>query len=128
MKKTEPKKGKKPLGKTPFIQGGEYSNFILGITGILVFVGGPYLANTIHKPITASLLNVIPTGYFMLPFITRDEFPNVLYGLIFAPTLNVVLNFITYMLFIYIKLEPMHCVVFNISCWLLIALASYFFY
>ena len=41
---------------------------------------------------------------------------------------NVVLNFITYMLYIYIKLEPMHCVVFNISCWFLIALASYFFY
>lgn len=100
---------------------------ISAIIGIIIFVGVPIIANTIDKPITSVVLNIIPNDLILAYFIVEDNIEEYLFGCIFSPLLNVVDNIISYILYVYVKTTASLALWSNILIWLFAIIMSYIF-
>jgi hypothetical protein len=99
---------------------------IISITlGIIIFALIPYVANNIRKPITSAILNVVPNGMILGYFIVAKSFIPYFTGLIFAPSINPLLDLFTYYLYEYVKLSAKLSLCIGIGVWALMVLVAY---
>lgn len=94
--------------------------------GMIIFALIPYIANKLSNAYTSSLLNVVPNGMILGFFIIEKNFNEYFKGLIFAPTLNVLLNLLAYVLYKYVKLSVVISLSISIFIWLAMLIISYF--
>ena len=66
---------------------GVYIIAISIILGISIFAMIPYVSNRLNRPITSSILNVVPNGMILGFFIVEKNFEIYFKGLILAPLL-----------------------------------------
>jgi hypothetical protein len=93
--------------------------------GIIIFALIPYVANNIRKPITSAILNVVPNGMILGYFIVAKSFIPYFTGLIFAPSINPLLDLFTYYLYEYVKLSAKLSLCIGIGVWALMVLVAY---
>ena len=91
--------------------------------GMIIFALIPYIANKLSNPYTSSLLNVVMILGF---FVIEKNFNEYFKGLLFAPTLNVLLNLLTYVLYKYVGLSAVVSLSTSIFLWAFLLVTSYF--
>ena len=101
-------------------------NSISAFTGLFIFLLGPYVVNTLGKPITAACFNLVPTGIIMGLFVATNEFETYFTSVLFVPMYNVVMNLFTYWLYKIGYLSALNMIIFQIIVWLLITFVSLF--
>ena len=94
--------------------------------GMIIFALIPYIANKFSNPYTSSLLNVVPNGMILGFFVIEKNFNEYFKGLLFAPTLNVLLNLLTYVLYKYVGLSAVVSLSTSIFLWAFLLVTSYF--
>ena len=101
-------------------------NLISGFTGLFIFLLGPYVVNSLGKPITAACFNLVPTGIIMGLFVATTEFEKYFTSVLFVPMYNVVVNLFTYFLYKKGYLTALQMIIFQVILWLLITFVSLF--
>jgi len=101
-------------------------NLISGFTGLFIFLLGPYVVNSLGKPITAACFNLVPTGIIMGLFVSTTEFETYFTSVLFVPMYNVVMNLFTYLLYKKGYLTALQMIIFQVIVWLLITFVSLF--
>jgi VIT1/CCC1 family predicted Fe2+/Mn2+ transporter len=95
-----------------------FIHIISALIGIFVFYFVPLLANSLNRPLTAVLLNVIPNDLLLGFFVVEAEFTPYLTNIIWTPLLNVLANSISYLLIFFLGWSANHALAVNIFIWL----------
>ena len=93
-------------------------HIISALIGIFVFYCVPLLANSLNRPLTAVLLNVIPNDLLLGFFVVEAEFTPYLTNIIWTPLLNVLANCISYTLIFYFEWSASAALAVNIFIWI----------
>ena len=106
---------------------GTYIIVISLIMGISLFAMIPYVSNRLNRPITSSILNVVPNGMILGFFIVEKNFDIYFKSLIFAPLLNVILDIIVFVMYKYLNISAIISITTGIVIWLILLILSYIF-
>lgn len=104
--------------------------YIIGISiilGIVIFAMIPYVSNRLNKPITSSILNVVPNGMILGFFIIEKNFDTYFKGLIMAPLLNTILDIIVYTMYKFLNISAIISITTGIIIWLVLLILAYIF-
>jgi hypothetical protein len=105
-------------------------SYIIGISvvlGIVIFAMIPYVSNRLNRPITSSILNVVPNGMILGFFIVEKNFDIYFKSLIFAPLLNTLLDIIVFTMYKYFNISAIISITTGIVIWLIILILSYIY-
>lgn len=105
-------------------------SYIIGISvvlGIVIFAMIPYVSNRLNRPITSSILNVVPNGMILGFFIVEKNFDIYFKSLIFAPLLNTVLDIIVFTMYKYFNISAIISITTGIVIWLILLILSYIY-
>jgi hypothetical protein len=97
---------------------GTWINIISALIGIFVFYCVPLLANSLNRPLTAVLLNVIPNDLLLGFFVVEAEFTPYLTNIIWTPLLNVLANCVSYILIMFFDWSASAALSVNVFIWL----------
>jgi len=106
---------------------GVYIIAISVILGISIFAMIPYVSNRLNRPITSSILNVVPNGMILGFFIVEKNFDIYFKSLIFAPLLNTVLDIIVFTMYRYLNISAIISITTGIIIWLILLILAYIF-
>ena len=106
---------------------GSYIIVISVILGIVIFAMIPYISNRLNRPITSSILNVVPNGMILGFFIVEKNFDIYFKSLIFAPLLNTVLDIIVFTMYRYFNISAIISITTGIVIWLILLILSYIY-
>ena len=106
---------------------GVYIIAISVILGVLIFAMIPYVSNRLNRPITSSILNVVPNGMILGFFIVEKNFDIYFKSLIFAPLLNTILDIIVFTMYKYFNISAIISITTGIVVWLILLILSYIF-
>ena len=106
---------------------GSYIIAISVILGIVIFAMIPYVSNRLNRPITSSILNVVPNGMILGFFIVEKNFDIYFKSLIFAPLLNTALDIIVFTMYKYLNISAIISITTGIVIWLIILIIAYIF-
>jgi hypothetical protein len=104
--------------------------YIIGISiilGIVIFAMIPYVSNKLNRPITSSILNVVPNGMILGFFIIEKNFDVYFKSLILAPLLNTILDIITYTMYKFLNISAIISITTGILIWLILLILAYIF-
>ena len=105
-------------------------SYIIGISvvlGIVIFAMIPYVSNRLNRPITSSILNVVPNGMILGFFIVEKNFDIYFKSLIFAPLLNTVLDIIVFTMYKYFNISAIISITTGIVIWVILLILSYIY-
>ena len=106
------------------------SIYIISISvflGIVIFAMIPFVSNRLNKPITSSILNVIPNGMILGFFIVDKNFDIYFKSLILSPLFNIILDSIIFIMYKYLNISAIISITTGIVIWLIILILSYIF-
>jgi hypothetical protein len=106
---------------------GVYIIAISVILGVLIFAMIPYVSNRLNRPITSSILNVVPNGMILGFFIVEKNFDIYFKSLIFAPLLNTILDIIVFTMYKYFNISAIISITTGIIIWLILLILSYIY-
>jgi len=106
---------------------GSYIIAISVILGIVIFAMIPYVSNRLNRPITSSILNVVPNGMILGFFIVEKNFDIYFKSLIFAPLLNTVLDIIVFTMYKYFNISAIISITTGIVIWLILLILAYIY-
>jgi hypothetical protein len=106
---------------------GSYIIAISVILGIVIFAMIPYVSNRLNRPITSSILNVVPNGMILGFFIVEKNFDIYFKSLIFAPLLNTVLDIIVFTMYKYFNISAIISITTGIVSWLILLILAYIY-
>ena len=95
-----------------------YIHIISALIGIFVFYCVPLLANSLDRPLTAVLLNVIPNDLLLGFFVVEAEFTPYLTNIIWTPLLNVLANCVSYILIMFFDWSASWALGVNVFIWI----------
>ena len=95
--------------------------------GIVIFAMIPFVSNTLNKPITSSILNVVPSGMILGFFIVDKHFDVYFKSLILSPLFNVILDAMIFIMYKYLNIPAIISITTGIIIWLLLLIYSYFY-
>ena len=106
----------------------DYSILIKVITGIIVFILVPHIANTINKPITAAIIGAVPVPIFLTFFIANQKSKIKSWSKmqLILPPMGILFGFIFYFGIVHYNFNKNYVALFIILLWLSIGLISYF--
>jgi hypothetical protein len=87
----------------------------------------PYVSNRLNRPITSSILNVIPNGMILGFFIAEKNFDVYFKSLILAPLLNTILDIITFTMYRYLNFSAIISITTSIIIWLILLVLTFIF-
>jgi hypothetical protein len=93
-------------------------HIISALIGIFVFYCVPLLANSLNRPLTAVLLNVIPNDLLLGFFVVEAEFTPYLTNIIWTPLLNVLANCVSYILIMFFDWSASAALAVNVFIWI----------
>lgn len=93
-------------------------HIISALIGIFVFYFVPLLANSLNRPLTAVLLNVIPNDLLLGFFVVETEFTPYLTNIIWTPLLNVLANCTSYILIMFFDWSASSALAVNVFIWI----------
>ena len=99
-------------------------HIISALIGIFVFYCVPLLANSLNRPLTAVLLNVIPNDLLLGFFVVEAEFTPYLTNIIWTPLLNVLANCISYILIMFFDWSASAALAVNVFIWIFAIILS----
>ena len=105
-------------------------NYIIAISvvlGIVIFAMIPYVSNRLNRPITSSILNVVPNGMILGFFIVEKNFDIYFKSLIFAPLLNTVLDIIVFTMYKYFNISAIISITTGIVIWIILLILAYIY-
>ena len=105
-------------------------NYIIAISvvlGIVIFAMIPYVSNRLNRPITSSILNVVPNGMILGFFIVEKNFDIYFKSLIFAPLLNTVLDIIVFTMYKYFNISAIISITTGIVIWVILLILAYIY-
>ena len=106
---------------------GSYIIAISVILGVIIFAMIPYVSNRLNRPITSSILNVVPNGMILGFFIVEKNFDIYFKSLIFAPLLNTILDIIVFTMYKYFNISAIISITTGILIWLILLILSYIY-
>jgi hypothetical protein len=104
-----------------------YITCISVFLGIVIFAMIPFVSNRLNKPITSSVLNVVPTGMILGFFIIDKNFDIYFKSLILSPLFNVILDAIIFIMYKYLNISAIISITFGIIIWLILLILSYIY-
>jgi hypothetical protein len=104
-----------------------YITIISIFLGIVIFAMIPFVSNTLNKPITSSILNVVPSGMILGFFIIDKNFDVYFKSLILSPLFNVILDAIIYIMYKYLNIPAIISITSGIIIWLILLILSYIY-
>jgi hypothetical protein len=87
----------------------------------------PYVSNRLNRPITSSILNVVPNGMILGFFIVEKNFDIYFKSLIFAPLLNTVLDIIVFTMYKYFNISAIISITTGIVIWVILLILAYIY-
>jgi hypothetical protein len=106
---------------------GSYIIAISVILGVIIFAMIPYVSNKLNRPITSSILNVVPNGMILGFFIVEKNFDIYFKSLIFAPLLNTILDIIVFTMYKYFNISAIISITTGIIIWLILLILAYIY-
>lgn len=106
------------------------SKYIIAISvflGIVIFATIPFVSNRLNKPITSSILNVVPTGMILGFFIVDKNFDVYFKSLILSPLFNTILDSIIFIMYKYLNVSAIISITTGIVIWLILLILSYIY-
>jgi len=104
-----------------------YITSISVFLGIVIFAMIPFISNQLNKPITSSILNVVPTGMILGFFIIDKNFDIYFKSLILSPLFNVILDATIFIMYKYLNISAIISITFGIIIWLILLILSYIY-
>ena len=130
LKKSKNKKNIKDYDTISGLNSKTSSIYIISISiflGIVIFAMIPFVSNRLNKPITSSILNVVPNGMILGFFIVDKNFDIYFKSLILSPLLNTLLDIITFTMYKYFNISAIISITTGIIIWLILLILSYIF-
>ena len=87
----------------------------------------PFVSNRLNKPITSSILNVVPTGMILGFFIVDKNFDVYFKSLILSPLFNTILDSIIFIMYKYLNVSAIISITTGIVIWLILLILSYIY-
>jgi hypothetical protein len=104
-----------------------YITSISVFLGIVIFATIPFVSNRLNKPITSSILNVVPSGMILGFFIVDKNFDIYFKSLILSPLFNIILDSIIFIMYKYLNISAIISITTGIVIWLIILILSYIY-
>jgi hypothetical protein len=130
LKKNKNSKNLKKYNTISGLNNKTASRYITAISiflGIVIFAMIPFVSNRLNKPITSSILNVVPSGMILGFFIVDKNFDIYFKSLILSPLFNVILDAIIFIMYKYFNISAIISITTGIIIWLILLILSYIY-